>query len=189
LATKDCILSINCLQVFQRRKDGSVNFNRTWAEYREGFGNPGGEFWLGNEMLHLLISKRNYKLRVDLENWKGEKRYAEYSNFSISSSTDKYRLTIGSYSGNAVDSMAWNNGRQFSTIDADNDAYGRQNCAGKNGGAWWYGHCSHAFLNGIYNQRYDSAEPFKGIIWYHWNSMNSLANLLKATEMKLVPVA
>jgi len=35
------------VQVFQRRRDGTVDFYRTWTEYSEGFGYPGGEFWLG----------------------------------------------------------------------------------------------------------------------------------------------
>ncbi|GFR63755.1 ficolin 1 [Elysia marginata] len=31
--------------VIQRRFDGEVNFNRSWAAYREGFGSPESEFW------------------------------------------------------------------------------------------------------------------------------------------------
>ena len=35
------------LQVFQRRKDGSVKFGRTWDDYAGGFGSADGEIWLG----------------------------------------------------------------------------------------------------------------------------------------------
>ena len=52
-------------------------------------------------MLHLLTAKRNYKLRIDLQDWEGRRRHAEYARFSISSSADKYRLAVGTYSGDA----------------------------------------------------------------------------------------
>ena len=38
--------------MFQRRQDGKVNFNRKWTEYRDGFGDLNGEFWLGNDHIH-----------------------------------------------------------------------------------------------------------------------------------------
>lgn len=42
-------------QVVQRRGDWGeprVNFSRSWADYREGFGDRSGEFWIGNKWLH-----------------------------------------------------------------------------------------------------------------------------------------
>ena len=40
-----------------------------------------------------------FKLRVDLEDWEGETRFAEYASFAISNETNKYKLSVGSYSG------------------------------------------------------------------------------------------
>ncbi|KAG7999715.1 Fibrinogen C domain-containing protein 1 [Nibea albiflora] len=37
--------------VIQRREDGSVNFFRGWAAYRDGFGKTTGEHWLGDSLL------------------------------------------------------------------------------------------------------------------------------------------
>ncbi|KAI0224939.1 hypothetical protein LSAT2_024085, partial [Lamellibrachia satsuma] len=48
-----------------------------------------------------ITSRRNYQLRIDLEDFQGETRHAVYSNFAVASESDKFRLTLGSYRGNA----------------------------------------------------------------------------------------
>lgn len=53
----------------------SENFNRDWADYKNGFGDPAKEFWLGNENIYMLTNNEDYILRVELEDFEGNKRY------------------------------------------------------------------------------------------------------------------
>lgn len=50
------------------------NFNRDWNDYKNGFGDPGKEFWLGNENIYMLTNNEEYILRVELEDFEGNKR-------------------------------------------------------------------------------------------------------------------
>jgi len=84
--------------VFQKRLDGSVNFYRGWADYKKGFGNLNGEFWLGLDKIHRLTKTKN-RLRVDLEETTGKTVYAEYDMFAVTSEGTKYQLSLGTYSG------------------------------------------------------------------------------------------
>src|SRR6218665_2325433 len=59
------------------------------------------EFILGNDKLSFLTMNKRYMLRIELEDFVGQKRYAMYSTFTVRPSTDKYRLIVGGYSGNA----------------------------------------------------------------------------------------
>ncbi|XP_052090212.1 fibrinogen-like protein A [Mytilus californianus] len=131
--------------VVQRRIDGKTNFDRNWIDYKEGFGDLQKEFWLGNKYLNILTTSGKYELRVDLTDTSNKMTYALYKTFSISDENSKYKLTIGDYSGTAVDSLKYSNGRKFSTKDSDSDIYSG-NCAVIHG-AWWHGNCSNSLLN------------------------------------------
>ncbi|XP_033149827.1 fibroleukin [Drosophila busckii] len=116
--------------VIQRRVDGSVNFNRTWEEYRNGFGDLRGEFWLGLEKLHLMTKFQPHELYIQLEDFKNEKRYARYTNFSVGNEAQSYELlSVGEYNGNAGDALSYLKNTKFTTKDRDNDK-GNGNCGG-----------------------------------------------------------
>ncbi|KXJ16226.1 Techylectin-5B [Exaiptasia diaphana] len=137
--------------VFQRRKDGSVDFYRGWNDYKNGFGDLKGEFWLGLNKIHRLTNQRRNRLRVDLEDTKGKTAYAEYSSFAVTSERSKYKLSLGSYSGTAGDSLSNHRGMAFTTKDRDNDKWSGGSCAVKYKGAWWYESCHSSNLNGLYH--------------------------------------
>ncbi|VDI29388.1 Hypothetical predicted protein [Mytilus galloprovincialis] len=140
--------------VFQRRINGIVDFYRKWSDYEDGFGNLESEFWLGNKFLHHLTSTANHKLYIYLEDFDGNSRYVEYSEFSIGDSATNYILNVDGYDGNTGNSLSSpghqnHNGMKFSTIDRDNEK-SKGNCATAFKGAWWYNSCYLANLNGEY---------------------------------------
>uniref|UniRef100_A0A3Q1FA45 Si:ch211-157b11.8 n=1 Tax=Acanthochromis polyacanthus TaxID=80966 RepID=A0A3Q1FA45_9TELE len=155
--------------VIQNRQDGSVDFNRTWQEYREGFGSLQGEHWLGNAALHALTSTGQHQLRIELEDWHQQKRQATYSNFKVASEAQRYRLTAREYSGDAGNALSYSkrynhDGRSFSTADRDHDRYTSGNCGQYYGAGWWFDACLAANLNGrYYRGRYSGVT--NGIYW------------------------
>ncbi|XP_055858863.1 protein scabrous [Episyrphus balteatus] len=134
----------------QRRFDGSVDFNRSWEAYANGFGSPSGEYWIGNEMLHHLTADNCTELKIVMQDIYDNTWYAQYKNFYISPRDDGYRLHIKGYSGNASDALDYQNEMQFSAIDVDRDI-SNTHCAANYEGGWWFSHCQHANLNGRYN--------------------------------------
>ena len=101
--------------VFQRRQDGSVDFYRGWNDYKLGFGNLNGEFWLGLDKIHRLTASKHKKLRVDLEATAGTILLAEYSSFAVANEKAKYQLTVGGYSGENSPQMTAN-GLRLTTV-------------------------------------------------------------------------
>uniref|UniRef100_A0A182FEU0 Fibrinogen C-terminal domain-containing protein n=1 Tax=Anopheles albimanus TaxID=7167 RepID=A0A182FEU0_ANOAL len=134
----------------QRRQDGTVDFNRSWEEYAQGFGTPAGEFWIGNEPLHHLTQDNCSRLRIIMQDIYDNTWHADYSTFRIGSRDAGFRLELGGYSGNASDAFEYQNRMQFSAIDVDRDI-SNTHCAGNYEGGWWFSHCQHANLNGRYN--------------------------------------
>ncbi|XP_026120490.1 microfibril-associated glycoprotein 4-like [Carassius auratus] len=77
--------------------EGSVNFYRPWDQYKRGFGNVEGEYWLGLENMNQLTRNRRDTLRVDLEDFEGNQVFAVYSSFSVGPEADGYRLHVSGF--------------------------------------------------------------------------------------------
>lgn len=94
--------------VIQRRFNGSVDFYRGWEDYKRGFGDLSGEFWLGLEKIHRLTSSKGRKrLRIEMEDFTGVSCYVEFDNFTVNGEDDKYRLaSLVYYTGKYVGGSA-----------------------------------------------------------------------------------
>ncbi|KAI8747657.1 BgiBFREP12.6 [Biomphalaria glabrata] len=164
--------------IIQRRINGKVDFYRDWKEYRDGFGDYNiGEFYLGNENIFNLTSTGKYDLRIDLE-YNDKKYFAQYKDFKILNETEKYKLQIGHYLGNAGNDLFAHNNMYFSTFDRDNDVRSDLNCAESNSGAWWYAGCHSSNLNGLWG----STSYPKGM---NWAQLTRYTNSVSFTEMKI----
>uniref|UniRef100_A0AAG5DLE4 Fibrinogen C-terminal domain-containing protein n=1 Tax=Anopheles atroparvus TaxID=41427 RepID=A0AAG5DLE4_ANOAO len=167
--------------VFQRRFNGAVNFYRNWTMYKNGFGDVNGEHWLGLEKLHVMTRSGRHEMLVILENHEGNTTYALYDSFQIGSEAEKYKLTIGNYSGTAGDSLSCSNGANFSTFDQDNDPISDLNRAQDKSGAWWFNAYLFSHLNGTYRRKGERRITFReGVIWVNWKGP---IYSLKSTKM------
>nr|XP_035979559.1 tenascin isoform X3 [Halichoerus grypus] len=164
--------------VFLRRKNGREDFYRNWKAYAAGFGDRREEFWLGLDNLHKITAQGQYELRVDLRDH-GKTAYAVYDKFSVGDAKTRYKLKVEGYSGTAGDSMAYHNGRSFSTFDKDTDS-AITNCALSYKGAFWYKNCHRVNLMG----RYGDNNHSQGVNWFHWKGHEYS---IQFAEMKLRP--
>ncbi|XP_063400795.1 fibrinogen C domain-containing protein 1-like isoform X3 [Mytilus trossulus] len=153
--------------VIQRRNDGTVNFYRALSEYTQGFGRADKEHWLGNMKIHRITQDETHELSIHLEDWNGNQRQANYSQFSVGSG-NLYNLRVSGYSGNAGDSLTYHNGQSFYTKNRDNNS-----CAKKYRGAWWYRSCYHSNLNGKYNGTGNT-----GVVWNDFGGVSLKSSIM-----------
>ena len=133
--------------VIQRKiKDSPVSFFRNWREYEDGFGDISKDFWAGLKLMHILTQSDQWEMRVDFKKQDGSWSYIHYNQFKVGSAGEKYKLTVGGYTGGDGDYFAGGNepanNKMFTTFDNDNDLWG-DNCAVQTSyrSGWWFHSC------------------------------------------------
>lgn len=168
--------------VIQRRVNDSEAFeDKDWDDYKTGFGDYLGNYWMGLEKIHEITSSGTYKLYVGIEQYYNvlPSIWAVYDSFRVESAAQDYKLQLSGYNAvsTAGDGLDLSNGMSFSTYDNDNDGEVNVNCANHSGvqfGGWWFGSTDNwgnslddclpgaSNLNGKYSPSGDNQIKWKG---------------------------
>ncbi|XP_077340770.1 angiopoietin-related protein 5 [Lithobates pipiens] len=183
--------------VLQKRIDGTIDFQRTWLDYMEGFGELSGEFWLGLRKTFCILNQKNtsFMLNIALEAEDGSQAYATYDNFWIEDEKTSFIMHVGRYFGTAGDAIRGykkednQNAMPFSTYDIDNDnCYPScffngtkvNSCSQHNNkSGWWFSKCGLANLNGVH--RVTRGIDIAGIQWDTWKENDSIVKIKSAS--------
>ncbi|XP_062622359.1 angiopoietin-1-like [Saccostrea cucullata] len=129
----------------QIRKYGNVNFNRSFVEYENGFGDASGDYWLGNKYAYILTTLRGFNAGLTLMK-SGNTVKVYYYSFVILDSAASYAVQYSSSSSASYPDFKGNAFQTYDTISA---------CAVSLGCGWWFGStCSSGSLNGPYPVAY-----------------------------------
>ncbi|XP_038111052.1 ficolin-3 [Culex quinquefasciatus] len=173
------------LLVFQSRLDGSVDFNRSWSEFVEGFGDPAGEYWLGLETLHQTAPSAT-ELIITLKDFSDVEVYEQYPRVWFETERTNYRIRIGERgTGTAGDSFYIYYSEDFSTYDHYSNIAQRA-CITSLASGFWHHSCNTARernnLNGIYGR----GKGAKGIWWGTFGNLTvQNTSPLKSVQMMI----
>lgn len=181
------LLQSNGWTVIQKRVNDSWSFQRTWEEYRNGFGEFSTNFWLGLYKISRITDMGDYELYIGIEDFEGSSWFALYSGFYLSSEDTDFKLMIGPYSSTSTagNSLSAHDMQPFSTPDHHSGDKSREvHCAEEFKGGWWYhgSDCFDSNLNGVW---YDaSTDPSSVPDRITWNMLPD-DKLIRSTIMAL----
>ena len=73
---------------------GNLFFNRTWQDYKNGFGSIEDNYWMGLENMRNIIGNKRMQLRIEMFNKNDQIAFLVYDYFNIDSESNSYKLTI-----------------------------------------------------------------------------------------------
>ena len=100
-------------------------FNRTYAEYENGFGSQSSLYWIGLKSLHQLTQNNTCSARFILQDTNNILYSEEYIGIVVDIASTGYLIHINGFTGDALGSMTASDGGTFV-----------MSCGGHLGGFW-----------------------------------------------------
>ncbi|KAH0618547.1 hypothetical protein JD844_017866 [Phrynosoma platyrhinos] len=145
-----------------------------------------GEFWLGLHKIYSIVSNTNYILRIELEDWRANKRYIEYT-FTIGGPETDYTILLFRLAGNIPNALPEQKEVKFSTKDHEANTERNINCPESYSGGWWYSACEETNLNGKYIKPSSKGRLERKKRGLYWKPPKGRPYLLKSTKLMIHP--
>ena len=134
----------------------SVNFDRSWHEYENGFGTRGNH-WLGLKHIHRLSKRGSQVATLVIQDQSRAWHNRTWNNISVDSAVKRYALYLGK-PYELPDLMKSARGQSFYTPDQKN-INGKQTCGLRFRSGWWFGKCNGSMLDLInLNGRFNTTD-------------------------------
>ncbi|XP_028589081.2 angiopoietin-related protein 3 [Podarcis muralis] len=170
--------------VIQNRSDGSLDFNQTWENYMNGFGNLDGEFWLGLQKIYSIVNQGDHILRIELEDSRANQRYIEYT-FTMGGSETDYTALLSRITGNIPNVLPEQKEVKFSTKDHNSNTERKVNCPENNSGGWWHTACEETNLNGKYIKSSSRGKLERKKRVLYWKPQKGRPYFIKSTKLMI----
>ncbi|NXD51783.1 ANGL3 protein, partial [Corvus moneduloides] len=141
--------------------------------------------WLGLKKIYSIANQGNYILRIELQDWRGNRRHIEYT-FSLGGPSTKYSLQLSRMSGSIPNALPEHTELRFSTADRAEDTASDFNCPENHLGGWWHSECEETNLNGKYVTPRSRGRLDRGKGLY-WKPKKGRYYLLKSTKIMIQP--
>ncbi|XP_062573046.1 angiopoietin-4-like, partial [Saccostrea cucullata] len=117
----------------RNRENPHVNFNATWGEYKRGFGDVRGNYWIGNDVINKVTTAFQNDLYIRIKSTNNQSLDVKYNLFSMSSEASGYMLSLGTTDGyDAFRHFTNKIHHPFSTYDHDKE----HRCGARCGSGW-----------------------------------------------------
>ncbi|NWV64146.1 ANGL3 protein, partial [Malurus elegans] len=136
--------------------------------------------WLGLQKIYSISKQGNYILRIELQDWRENRRHIEYT-FSLGGPDTNYTLQLSRLAGSIPNALPERTRLRFSTGTA-----GEFNCPENQQGGWWHSECEETNLNGRYvtPRSRGRLDRSKGL---YWKPKKGRYYLLKSTKIMIHP--